>query len=167
MRTAGAAGVAASVLIVGGLFLSTQGLSGAPVDGDSAAWSAWARSEEGAIEAGVYGLLVPGLLLFLWMFAAFVGLLPPDAISTRLAIYGAVIFVVMFAAGGVVSSTTASTFGFQSAFDDPVGVTVLWGLTAGFNLQFVGTWSLAVTILASAIACDVRGPSRRACTSPA
>ena len=151
MRAAGAAGVAGSVLIIGGLYLNSQGLSGAPFGEDPAAWSEWAKREELAIEIGVYGLLVPGLLLFLWAFAAFVGVLPPAAIPTRLASYGAITFAVMFAASGVLSSTTASAFGYQTGFDDPTGITVLWGNAAGFNLQYVGSWGLAVTMLASAI----------------
>ena len=151
MRLAGAAGVAGMVLIIGGLYLNSQGLSGAPSGDDPTAWSAWAKREELAIEIGVYGLLVPGLLLFLWMFAAFVDVLPPAAIPTRLATYGAITFAVMFAASGVLSSTTASAFGYQDGFDDPTGITVLWGKAAGFNLQYVGIWGLAVTILASAI----------------
>jgi hypothetical protein len=90
-----------------------------------------------AIEVGVYFLFVPGLLLFLCMFAALAGLLPAKALSTRLAGYGALAFFVMFAAAGVLSSTTASTFGFYSGFEDPTAVTVFAGATAGYHLLTV------------------------------
>jgi hypothetical protein len=150
MRAAGVAGVLAAVLILGGLYLTTAwGVPG--IDADAAAWSAYAQREELAIETGVYVLLVPGLLLFLCMFAALAGLLPPDAISTRLASYGAIVFFVCFAAAGVLSSATASAFGFYSVFEDPTAVTVLTGVTAGHHLQYVGVWSLAMTMLATAV----------------
>jgi hypothetical protein len=152
MRASGAAGVLAAVLILGGLYFATFGSSGGPgVDADAAAWAAWAQQEEGAIEIGVYSLLVPGLLLFLCMFAALAGLLPVHAMSTRLAGYGALAFFVFFTAAGVLSSTTASTFRFYSAFEDPTAVTLLTGVTAGYHLQFVGMWSLALTMLATAV----------------
>ena len=152
MRASGAAGVLAAVLILGGLYFVTMGMSGGPESGaDAAAWAAWAQREEGAIEIGAYLLLVPGLLLFLFMFAALAGLLPPDAMSTRLAGYGALAFFVFFAAAGVLSSTAASAFGFYNAFEDPAAVTVFTGLSAGYHLQFVGVWSLAITMLAAAV----------------
>jgi hypothetical protein len=151
MRASGAAGVLAAVLILGGLYLATAwGRPG--IDADGAALAAWAQREEGAIETGVYVLLVPGLLLFLWMFAALAGLLPADAMSTRLAGYGALAFFVFFAAAGVLSSTAASTFGFYNGFEDPTALTVFTGLSAGYHLQFVGVWSLAMTMLATAVA---------------
>jgi len=150
MRASGAAGVLAAVLILGGLYLITAW--GAPgMHADAAAWAAYAQREELAIETGVYVLLVPGLLLFLCMFAALAGLLPAGAISTRLAGYGALAFFVFFAAAGVLSSTTASTFGFYNVFEDPTAVTVFTGLTAGHHLQYVGVWSLAMTMLATAV----------------
>jgi hypothetical protein len=150
MRAAGAAGVLAAVLILGGLYLATAwGRPG--LDADGAALAAWAQREEGAIVTGVYVLLVPGLLLFLCMFAALAGLLPAGAMSTRLAGYGALSFFVFFAAAGVLTSTAASTFGFYNAFEDPTGVTVFTGLSAGYRLQFVGIWSLAMTMLATAV----------------
>lgn len=152
MLAAGAAGVLGTALIVGGLYLSTYGTSGTPVtDAGAAAWAAWAEREELAIEIGVYLLLVPGLLLFLCMFAALASLLPPAAVASRIAGYGAVAFVVLFAAGGVLWSTAASTFGFYEAFEDPTAITVFMGLTAGYHLQYVGTWSLALTMVASAV----------------
>jgi hypothetical protein len=113
--------------------------------------AAWAQREEGAIEIGVYFLLVPGLVLFLCMFAALAGALPADTISTRLAGYGALAFFVLFAAAGVLSSTPASAFGFYNGFEDPTAVTVFTGLSAGYHLQFVGVWSLAMTMLATAV----------------
>jgi hypothetical protein len=150
MRVSGAAGVLAAVLILGGLYLATAwGRPG--IDADGAALAAWAQREEGAIEIGVYFLLVPGLLLFLCMFSALAGLLPGDAMSTRLAGYGALAFFVLFAAAGVMSSTTASAFGFYNGFRDPTAVTVFTGLSAGYHLQFVGVWSLAMTMLATAV----------------
>jgi hypothetical protein len=150
MRAAGAAGVLAAVLILSGLYLATAwGRPG--IDADGEALAAWAQREEGAIESGVYYLLVPGLLLFLCMFAALAGLLPADAMSTRLAGYGALAFFVCFAAAGVLSSTTASSFGFYKAFEDPTAVTVFTGLSAGYHLQAVGIWSLAMTMLATAV----------------
>ena len=150
IRASGAAGVLAAVLILGGLYLATAwGRPG--IDADGAALAAWAQREEGAIETGVYLLLVPGLLLFLCMFAALAGLLPADAMSTRLATYGALAFFVFFAAAGVLSSTSASAFGFYNGFEDPTAVTVFTGLSASFNLQFVGVWSLAMTMLATAV----------------
>jgi hypothetical protein len=152
MRAAGAAGVLAAVLILVGLYLAREGMSGAPgSDAGPEAWAAWAQREEVALESGAYYLLVPGLLLFLCTFAALASLLPADAISTRLAGYGAVGFFVLFAAGGVMSSTTASAFGFYSAFEDPTAVTVFTGVTAGYHLQAVGVWSLAMTMLATAV----------------
>ena len=152
MRASGAAGMLAAVLILGGVYLTIMGMSGTPaIDADPGAWAAWAQREEVAIEIGVYVLLVPGLLLFLCMFAALSRLLPADAISTRLAGYGALAFFVFFAAAGVLSSTSASAFVFYNAFEDPTAVTVFTGLTAGYHLQFVGVWTLAMTMLATAV----------------
>ena len=151
MRASGAAGVLAAVLILGGLYLGTLGISGREAGADAEAWAAWAQREEVAIEIGVYYLLVPGLLLFLCMFSALAGLLPADAMSTRLAGYGALAFFVLFAAAGVLSSTSASTFGFYNGFEDPTAVTVFTGVTAGYHLQAVGIWSLAMTMLATAV----------------
>jgi hypothetical protein len=150
MRASGAAGMLGAVLILGGLYLATAwGRPG--IDADGEALAAWAHGEEFAIESGVYYLLVPGLLLFLCMFAALARLLPAEAISTRLADYGAVAFFVFLAAAGVLSSTTASTFGFYNGFDDPTGVTVFTGLSAGYHLQAMGIWGLAITMLATAV----------------
>lgn len=152
MRASGAAGVLATVLILGGLYVAIFGEWGSPgIDADAAAWAAWAEREELAFEIGLYFLLVPGLLLFLGMFSAIASLLPPDAISTRLAGYGALSFFLFFAAAGVLSSTSPSTYGYYNAFEDPTAVTVLTGLTAGYHLQFIGTWSLALTMLAVAV----------------
>jgi hypothetical protein len=149
MRVFGVAGVLAAVLILGGLYLGSSVLPGA--DSDAAAWAAIAQKEEAAIESGVYFLLIPGLLLFLCMFAALAGRLPAAAISTRLAGYGAVGFFVFFATAGVLSSTSASAFGFYGAFEDPTAVTVFTGVTAGYHLQTVGIWSLAMTMVATAV----------------
>jgi hypothetical protein len=151
-RASGSAGMLAVPMILGGIYLTTFGLSGAPAASAGAeAWAAWAQREVLAIELGVYLILVPGLLLFLGMFAALASLLPADAVASRLAGYGAVVFVVLFAVAGVLASTTASTFDFYGAFEDPTAVTVYWGITAGYHLQWVGTWGLAMTILASAV----------------
>jgi hypothetical protein len=150
IRAAGAAGLLAVVLIFSGLYLVTAW--GAPgMDAAAEAWAGWAQREVLALEIGAYFLLVPGLLLFLCMFAALAGLLPVDAISRRLASYGALGFFVFFAAGGVLSTTTASTFDFYSAFDDPTAVTVLTGGTAGHHLRDVGVWGLAMTMVATAV----------------
>jgi hypothetical protein len=152
MRASGAAGVLAAVLLVGGLYFATMGASGAPgTDAGAEAWTAWVKRDEVAMEIGVYLLLVPGLLLFLCMFAALASLLPADVVATRLAGYGALSFFVLFATAGVLSSTSASTFGFYSAFEDPAAATVFTGLTAGYHLQSVGIWSLTMTILATAV----------------
>jgi hypothetical protein len=152
IRASGAAGMLAAALILGGLYLLALGTSGRPgPDAGADALAAWAKREEGAIEIGAYVLLVPGLLLFLCTFAALAGLLPADAMWTRLAGYGALAFFILFAAAGVLSSTTASTFGFYTEFEDPTGVTVFTGLTAGYHLQAVGIWSLALTMLATAV----------------
>jgi hypothetical protein len=151
MRTSGAAGVLAAVLILGGLYLGTLGISGREAGADAEAWAAWAQREEVAIEIGVYYLLVPGLLLFLCMFSALAGLLPAAAMSTRLAGYGALAFFVLVAAAGVLSSTSASTFGFYSGFDDPAAITVFTGASAGYHLQAVGIWCLSMTMLATAV----------------
>jgi hypothetical protein len=149
-QASGAAGVLAAVLILGGLYLiAAWGVPG--MDADAAAWSAYAEREELALEIGVYLLLIPGLLLFLCTFAALAGLLPADAISTRLAGYGALGFFFFAAAGGVLSTTAASTFGFYRAFEDPTAVTVFTGVTAGYHLlHYVGVWSMALMMLASA-----------------
>jgi hypothetical protein len=149
MRAGGAAGVLGSIMILAGLYLAISGQPGSVAD--AGAWAAWAQREEFSIESGVYYLLVPGLLLFLAMFAALVGLLPRDAMSTRLAGYGALAFFVFFAAAGVLSSTTASTYGFYQAFEDPTAVTVFTGATAGYHLQAMGVLSLAMTIVACAV----------------
>jgi hypothetical protein len=150
MRAAGAAGVLAAVLILGGLYFATAwGRPG--IDANGEALAAWAQRERAAIEIGVYYLLVPGLLLFLCTFAALAGLLPADAMSTRLAGYGAVAFFVLFAAAGVSTSTSASTFGFYNGFEDPTAITAFAGASAGYHLQFVGTWSLAMTMVATAV----------------
>lgn len=151
-RAAGLAGMLGAVLILAGLYQSGMG-SGMPGrDGDAATWSAWARQQEGPIEIGVYVLLFPGLLLFLGMFSALVGLLPSRAIWTRLAGYGAVSFFALFAAGAVLASTSASTYGFYAAFNDPSAGTVLIGATAGYHFQALAVWSLALTIVATALA---------------
>jgi len=150
-RAAGAAGLLAVPLILGGLYLSTFGLSGTPESSAGAeAWAAWAEREETAIEVGVYLLLVPGLLLFLCMFAGAASLLLTQPVASRLASYGAVAFVILFAVAGVLASTSASTFGFYDAFNDPTAITVFTGVAAGYHLQWIGTWSLAMTMLASA-----------------
>jgi hypothetical protein len=151
MRASGVAGVLAAALILGGLYLGTLGISGREAGADAAAWAAWAQREEVAIEIGVYYLLVPGLLLFLCMFAALASLLPADTMSIRLAGYGAVAFFVLFAAAGVLSSTSASTFGFYNGFEDPTAITIFTGASAGYHLQAVGVWSLAMTMLATAV----------------
>lgn len=152
MRTAGAAGVLAAIMILGGSYLAVMGGSGSPgPTGNAEAWATWARREESAIEAGVYVLLVPGLLLFLFMYAALASLLPRQSISARLAGYGAISFFIFTAAAGVGLSTGASTFGFFTAFNDPTAVTVLTWITAGYHLQTVGVWSLAMTMLATAV----------------
>jgi hypothetical protein len=144
--------VLAAVLILVGLYLAIMGTTGAPgIAADAEAWAAWAQRAEGAMEIGVYILLIPGLVLFLCMFAALAGVLPADAISTRLACYGALAFFVLFAAAGVLASTTASTFGFYSGFKDPTAVTVFTGLTAGYHLQAVGICSLAMAMVATAV----------------
>jgi hypothetical protein len=149
LRAAGAAGVLATVMILGGSYLAVMGGSGSPgVNGDAAEWAAWAKGEESSIEAGVYALLVPGLLLFLFMFA---NLLSRESMSTRLAGYGAIGFFVFGAAAGVFSSTAASTFGFFRGFNDPTAVTVFTSITAGYHLQTVGVWSLAMTMLATGV----------------
>lgn len=151
MRASGAAGVLAAALILGGLYLATaSGRTGVEANGEALA--AWAQREERTVEIGVYLLLFPGLLLFLCMFAALAGRLPADATSTRLAGYGALAFFVFFAAAGVLSSTAASTFGFYPGFEDPTAVTVFTGFSAGYHLQFVGVLSLAMTMLATAVA---------------
>jgi hypothetical protein len=151
IRASGAAGVLAAVLILGGLYLATVGANLPRIEADAAAWAVWAQREELAIESGVYYLLVPGLLLFLCMFAALAGLLPANAMSTRLAGWGALGFFVFFVASGVLLSTSASTFGFYNAFEDPTAVTVFTGASAGYHLQAVGIWSLAMTMLATAV----------------
>jgi len=152
MRAAGAAGVLAAVLILAGSYLAVMGASSSPdANGDAGAWATWAKREESAIELGVYFLLVPGTLLFLFMFSALASLLPRESMSTRVAGYGAVGFFVFTAAGGVVSSTSASTFGFFRGFDDPTAVTVFTGISAGYHLQLVGVLSLAMTMLATAV----------------
>jgi hypothetical protein len=148
-RAAGAAGVLASILILGGLYLVTTGQPGNVAD--AGAWTAYAQREEFALESGVYYLLVPGLLLFLGMSAVLVGLSPKEAVSTRLAGYGALAFFVFLVAAGVLWSTAASTFGFYQAFDDPTAMTVFTGASAGYHFQEMGVWSLAMTMVASAV----------------
>jgi len=150
MRASGAAGVLAAVLILSGLYLSTA-WSRPSIDADGEALAAWVQREEFAIESGVYYLLVPGLVLFLCMFAALARLLPVDGMSTRLAGYGVVVFFIFLTTAGVLSSTTASTFGFYNGFEDPTGVTVFTGLSAGYHLQAMGIWGLAITMLATAV----------------
>jgi hypothetical protein len=77
-------------------------------------------------------LLVPGLLLFLWMFAALAGLLPADAISTLLAGYGALAFFVFFAAAACCHRRPLRAE--ADAFEDPTAVALL-GLSAGYHLN--------------------------------
>jgi len=145
--------VLGAVFILAGLYLVTMGASGAPAkDAAADAWATWARQQENALEVGVYLLLLPGLLLFLVMFAALAGLLPRDTIATRLSIYGAIAVVVFFATAGVMASTASSTFGFYPAYQDPSAVTVFTFTTAGYHLQAVGTWTLALTMAATAVA---------------
>ena len=156
-RAAGVAGVLAAILILAGLYLSGVG-SGVPArDADAASWSAWARGQEGTVELGVYVVLLPGLLLFLCMFAALVGRLPAQGAWTRLAGYGAVSFFVLFASGGALASTSLSAYGFYAAFDDPTAITVLAGATAGYHLQALAVWSLALTMISTALALRAGG----------
>lgn len=151
MRAAGVAGVLAAVLIFGGLYLTTMG-SGAPAANAGAeAWAAWARAAEGTLEVAVYVLLFPGLVLFLGLFAALASLLPTGGFWTRLASYGAASFFIFFAAGGVMTSTVPSTVGFYAAFADPTAVTVFTSITAGYHLQALGVWTLALTMAATTI----------------
>jgi hypothetical protein len=151
-RAAGLAGLLAPILILAGLYLSGMG-SGVPGrDADAASWWDWARQREGPIELGAYVLLFPGLVLFLAMFAVLAGALPSHAASSRLAGYGAVSFFVLFAGGAALASTSASTHGFYAAFDDPGALTVFMGTTAGYHFQALGVWSLALTIISTAVA---------------
>ena len=150
MRASGVAGLLAAVLILVGLYLATAWDRPA-IDAAGEAMAAWAQRAGVPIELGVYYLLVPGLLLFLWMFSALAGLLPVDAMSTRLATYGALGFFIFVAAAGVLTSISTKSFGFYAAFEDPTAITVFTGLSAGYNLQLVGVWSLAVTMLAAAV----------------
>ena len=150
LRAAGAAGLLAAVLILAGLYLITAwGVPG--MDASAAAWASYAQREVLALETGAYFLLVPGLSLFLCTFAALAGLLPAGAMSTRLAGYGALGFFVYFAASGVPSSMAASTYDFYQAFEDPTAITVFTGYTAGHHLRDLGVWSLAMTMLATAV----------------
>jgi hypothetical protein len=149
MRASGVCGVLAAVLIFGSLVLMNLGIPGR--DADAAAWAAWARREEGTLETSVYLLLVLGLALFLGMFAALATVMP-RTMWTRLAQYGALGFSILLAVGGVLQSTSASTIGFFPAFEDPAAISVLMGWTAGYHLQAVGIWSLAMAMAATAIA---------------
>ena len=156
-RAAGLAGVLAAILILAGLYLSGPG-SGVPDRGAGvAAWSDWARQNEGPIELGVYVLLFPGLLLVLGMFSALVGLLPSKATATRLVEYTAVSFFVLCGGGAALASTSASTYGFYAAFSDPGALTVFTGTTAGYHFQALAVWSLALTMVSTAVA--LRAPS--------
>lgn len=159
LRLSGLAGVIAAVMILAGLYLSSTGLP--DPDADAAAWAAWAQREEGAVESGVYLLLVPGLLLFLCMFATLAGLLPAQAVATRLATYGAHGFFVCLAVAGVLSSTASSSVGFFDGFEDPGAISVYAGVSAGFHLQVVGLWSLALTMVAVAVGLRRVGAARR------
>lgn len=151
MRAAGLAGVLAAVLILGGLYLATMG-SGAPAaNADAGTWAAWARAAEGTLEVAVYVLLFPGLLLFLGLFAALASLLPTGGFWTRLAGYGAAAFFIFMAAGGVMASTSPSTVGFYPAFADATAVTVFTTVTAGYHLQALGVWTLALAMAATTI----------------
>jgi len=149
LRLSGVAGVIAAVMIIGGQYLSSKGIPGQ--DADAVAWATWAEREEGAVETGVYLLLVPGLLLFLGMFATLAGLLPTQGVATRLASYGALSFFVSLAVAAVLSSTASSSIGFFDGFEDPGAISVYAGTSAGFHLQMVGIWSLAVTMVAVAL----------------
>jgi len=161
LRLGGAGGVLGAVFILVGLYLVTMGASGAPAkDAAAGAWADWARQQENAVEVGVYLLLVPGLLLVLFMFAVLASLLPRDSIASRLAGYGAVAFVVLFATASVMASTASSTSGFYPAYQDPTAVTVFTFITAGYHLQAVGTWALSVTMAATAVALRSEGAPR-------
>jgi hypothetical protein len=149
LRAPGVAGVLAGVLIFASMYITTLGIP-AP-EADAAEWAAWARREEGTLETGVYLLLVPGLALFLWMFSALAAVPQRYDQWARLAQYGALGFAILLAAGGVLQSTTASTFGFFPAFEDPTAITAFMGWTAGYHLQAVGIWSLALTMAATGI----------------
>jgi hypothetical protein len=149
LRLSGFAGVVAAVMILGGLYLSSRGVPGP--DADAASWAAWAEREEVAVESGVYLLLVPGLLLFLCMFATLAGLLPTHGAATRLASYSAIGFFVCLAVAAVLSSTASSSDGFFAGFEDPGALSVYTGVAAGFHLQMVGVWSLALTMVAVAV----------------
>jgi len=159
LRLSGLAGVIAAVMILAGLYLSSRGLP--DPDADAAAWAAWAEREEGPIESGVYLLLMPGLLLFLCMFATLAGLLPDRAVATRLASYGALSFFVCLAIAGVLSSTASSSVGFFAGFEDPGGISVYSGASGGFHLQMIGIWSLALTMVAVAVGLRRVGTARR------
>jgi len=155
MRVPAVAGFGAAALILGAMY--TVWATAPGPDADPGGWATWARREEQRLEIGVYALLAPGLLLFLVMFAALARLMPTEAIETRLAGYGAVGFAIFFATAAVLLSTAASAFGFYPAFDDPGAVTILTGFTAGYHLQALGVWSLAVTMLATALGLRASG----------
>lgn len=159
LRLSGVAGVAAAVMILGGQYLSSKGIPGP--DADAAVWAVWAEREEGAVESGVYLLVIPGLLLFLCMFATLACLLPTQGVATRLASYGAHSFFVCLAVAAVLSSTTSSSVGFFAGFEDPDAISVYTGVSAGFHLQIVGIWSLALTMVAVAVGLRRMGAATR------
>lgn len=155
LRASAVAGIAAAALILGGTLLSSRGMPSTAAD--AASWARWVENEERAIESGVYYMLLPGLLLFLVLMAALGTLQSAGGISTRLASWGGLLFIVCMAVSGVMSSTSASTIGFFDGFEDPEALTVLTGVSAGFHLSVIAVWSLAMTMAASAFGLHASG----------
>jgi len=149
MRAAGVAGILAAVLILAGEYYSTKGIPAAGADAGS--WTRWVDAEEGPIEAGVYLLLIPGLLLFLVMLGALISVLPRSRMSTEVSAWGGLAFFVCMAMSGVLASTTASAIGFFDGFEDPQAVATFTGLSAGYHLTIVAVWALALTMVGTAV----------------
>lgn len=155
LRASAVSGFAAAVLILAGTVLSSRGMPSAGAE--ATLWVHWVEEEERAIETGVYYLLIPGLLLFLVLLAALAQVPVASRISTQLASWGGLVFVVCMAISGVVSSTSASTIGFFDGFEDPKALTVLTGMSAGFHLAVIAVWSLALTMAATAVGLHASG----------
>jgi hypothetical protein len=154
LRAAALAGIAAAAMILGGEYLASRGLPSS--NADTTTWSRWVADSEGAVESGVYYLIVPGALLFFIPLAALTSL-QPDGMTGRLSAWGGQAFVVLLAASAVMQSTTASTQGFFTAFEDPEAATLLTGLSAGFHPAIVAFWALAVTMIATGVGLHAGG----------
>jgi hypothetical protein len=117
LRASAVSGLATAALILAGSFLSSRDIPS--MKAETSSGRRWAEENEGAIETGVYTLLVPSLLRLFVLMAA-LSSLHQRSDETQLSSWGVMGFVVCKAVSAVLSSNTASTLGFFDEFEDPL-----------------------------------------------